>query len=295
LALLPPLLVLLPQISVYAWGPVSRLHVKAGMNRTLLYALALAAPLAAQTPCSDAERDNNRGDRGRFCEMREYTLANAGRLDVDANSNGGIRIVGSDRADVLVRAKVQANAPSLEEARTLAGSVRVLALSGNVRAEGPQNLDQRGWAVSFEVLVPRRTSLELKAHNGGINIADVEGDINFDAQNGGVNLQRLAGDVKGRTVNGGLKVELEGATWRGSQLDVATTNGGINVTVPSSYSARFETSTVNGNVSSDIPGVQISGERRERERQRNVSVTLGSGGPLVRLVTTNGGIRLNRS
>lgn len=265
------------------------------MSRTILFALALAAPLAAQSPCPDNERSNGRSDRGQFCEMREYTLANAGRLDLDAGVNGGIRVVGSDRADVLVRARVQTNAPSIEEARALAGSVRVHATAGNVSVDGPRNLNNRGWGVSFEVLVPRRTSLELKAHNGGINIADVEGDINFEAQNGGVTLQRLAGDVKGRTVNGGLKVELSGATWRGSQLDVATTNGGINVAVPPSYSARFETSTVNGNVSSDVPGVQISGDRRDHERQRNVSVTLGSGGPLVRLVTTNGGIKLNRS
>jgi DUF4097 and DUF4098 domain-containing protein YvlB len=223
--------------------------------------------------------------------MREYTIADAGRLTVDSSTNGGIRIIGEDRSNVLVVAKVQTNAPTAEEAKSLATMVRVEAVPGNVRATGPENLNQRGWGVSFEVHVPRRSSLDLKAHNGGIGIADVEGDIKFEAQNGGVTLQRLGGDVRGRTVNGGLKVELAGNTWRGNQLDVETTNGGINVSMPEFYSARFETSTVNGNVSSDLPNVQIAKDRRDRP----VSVTMGSGGPLVRLVTTNGGIRLGKS
>jgi DUF4097 and DUF4098 domain-containing protein YvlB len=110
-------------------------------------------------------------------------------------------------------------------------------------------------------------------------------------QNGGVTLQRLGGDVKGNTVNGGLKVELSGNTWRGNQMDVQTTNGGINVTMPEFYSARVETSTVNGNISTDMPNVQMSKDRRERQQ----TITLGSGGPLVRLTTTNGGIRLGKS
>ena len=116
-------------------------------------------------------------------------------------------------------------------------------------------------------------------------------EMRFDTQNGGVTLNRLGGDVRGKTMNGGLKVELAGNTWRGNQLDVQTTNGGINVTVPDGYSAQFETSTVNGGVHADIPGANVVKGRDNR----NVSVTLGSGGPLVRLLTTNGGIRLGKS
>ena len=61
--------------------------------------------------------------------------------------------------------------------------------------------------MSYEIQVPRRSGLDLKAHNGGIGISDVEGDITFEALNGGVTLNRLGGDVEGKTVNGGLKVE----------------------------------------------------------------------------------------
>jgi hypothetical protein len=44
--------------------------------------------------------------RPSYCEEREATIS-AGLLNVDASPNGGIRILGSDRPDVRVRARVQ--------------------------------------------------------------------------------------------------------------------------------------------------------------------------------------------
>jgi DUF4097 and DUF4098 domain-containing protein YvlB len=257
--------------------------------KRILYTFAIAAPLLAQSPC--AENNWGNGDRAGHYEIREYTIADTGRLNIDAGTNGGIRITGSDRSNVLVRARVQTHATTAEEAKALATQVLVQASPGTVRADGPGNLKDRGWAVSYEILAPRRSGLTLKAHNGGIGISDVEGDISFETQNGGVTLNRLGGDVKGRTTNGGVKVELAGTTWRGNQLDVQTTNGGIHVIMPEQYSARFEGSTVNGRVHAEIPGANLTKDRNNRD----VSVTIGSGGPLVRLVTTNGGIHLGKS
>lgn len=260
------------------------------MRPWLLCAITFVAGAAAQVPCSDNQNWGDR-DRANTCEIREHTIADTGRLTVDSATNGGIRVIGSDRSNVLVRARVQANAMTPEEAKALAAQVRVQATPGNVRADGPESIRDRNWSVSYEILVPRRSGLDLKAHNGGISISDVEGQISFSTQNGGVTLSRLGGDVRGRTVNGGLRVELNGNTWHGNQLDVQTTNGGIHVKVPDGYSARFETGTVNGRLHSDLPGANIVKDRRHR----NVSVTFGSGGPLVRLMTTNGGIHLNKS
>ena len=55
-------------------------------------------------------------------------------------------------------------------------------------------------------------------------------------------------------MNGGLKVELAGNTWRGNQLDVQTTNGGIHVNVPESYSAKFRDQHRQRRCHSDMPG-----------------------------------------
>jgi DUF4097 and DUF4098 domain-containing protein YvlB len=204
------------------------------MRHQLLYAIVIAAPIAAQVTCADGF-DRSDGDRAGHCEIREHTIADTGRLNVDAGVNGGIRISGADRSNVLVRARVQTSAPTADEARSMMSQIHLQAAPGSVRADGPGQIRDHHWSVSYEILVPRRSGLELKAHNGGITIADVEGELRFETQNGGVTLNRVAGDVRGKTRNGGLKVALAGPTWQGNQLDVQTTNGGINVSVPDGY------------------------------------------------------------
>src|SRR5690349_5444779 len=47
------------------------------------------------------------GDRVGFSEVREMTLPATGNLSVDGGRNGGIRVKGENRSDVLVRACVQ--------------------------------------------------------------------------------------------------------------------------------------------------------------------------------------------
>jgi DUF4097 and DUF4098 domain-containing protein YvlB len=260
------------------------------MKRILLYAVAIATPLAAQAPCPESSSRDN-GKRAHHCEIREYTVADTGRFSADSGQNGGIKVTSADRSNVLIRARVQTSAQTAEAAKALSGQIRVQAAPGSVSAEGPAMNRESGWGVSYEVVVPRQSGLTLKAHNGGLSISDVEGEITFETTNGGVRLERLAGNVQGRTVNGGVRVELAGNTWRGNRLDVVTTNGGIRVAVPDGYSAQFEAATTNGGVHAEFPGVDAA----QVKRDRRVSLTLGSGGPLVRLVTTNGGVHLNKS
>lgn len=228
-------------------------------------------------------------ERARFCEMRETTLAATGRLEVDGGANGGVSVKGWSKQNVLVRAKVEAQAESEAQAKSLVGQVRVLAAGSQVRAEGPDSArKQGGWSVSYEVFVPNRTDLELRAHNGGIHLEDVRGQIRFTTVNGGVHLARLAGAVRGQTTNGGLHIELNGNRWDGEELDASTTNGGVTMSIPEAYSARLETGTVNGGLVIGFP-VTAQGDMG-----KSLSVTLGSGGAPVRAKTINGGVVIRR-
>ncbi len=188
--------------------------MKAGLKLILLAALAASAALAQMQDNREkrltCENNNNRGDRARYCEIREQSLAAAGRLSVDAGPNGGATIKGWLQNDVLVRSRVEASADNDSQARSYAAQVRVDAAAGQVRAEGPAAADNSSWSVSYEIFVPQTTDLTLNTHNGGIVISDVRGRIEFNATNGGVHLQRVAGDVSGSTVNGGVVVDLAG-------------------------------------------------------------------------------------
>lgn len=237
-------------------------------------------------PCRDNGWDD---DDYRFCEVREQTMA-AGPLTVDAGRNGGIRVEGSDRNDIHIRAVVTAHARSEGDAKQLASGVQVVVGGGRVSSNGPSTGSREGWSVSYRISVPRRTNLDLSANNGGITIDAVSGTIRFDTTNGGVRLSGLSGDVRGETRNGGLTVQLDGQRWEGVGLDVETTNGGVTLAIPDGYNADLTTGTVNGGFRIEVP-ITVQGELTPR---RGLSTTLGSGGPPVRVRTTNGGLRINR-
>lgn len=244
-----------------------------------------------RTPRLSCDKDNYNNGRQRFCEIREQTIPAVGRLTVDPGMNGGVTVKGWLRNDVSIRTRVEAWAPSAGEAGALAGQVRVDASAGQVKASGPESRRDSGWSVSYEIFVPQMTDLSMSTFNGGIDLSDVRGQIEFSAQNGGVRLTRIAGDVKGQTLNGGIQVELSGRTWEGRQLDARTTNGGVIVAMPENYSARIQTGTVNGAVDSDFPvSVTVQG----RIRPQNLDFNVGAGGPLIHVSTTNGGVRLRK-
>jgi len=270
---------------------------------TLISAVVCLMSISVLAQRNASERKLDRGDRGltcddnwfgndrlqSHCEIKEQTLpATGGTISVDGRTNGGVSVKGWERREILVRARVQTAARTEAEARDLAGQIRIETGGAQIRAEGPSNSRDLQWSVSYEVFVPQQSDLSLKAHNGGISIADVRGRIEFEALNGGVALKRLAGNVRGHTTNGGVTVDLTGDRWDGEGLDVRTTNGGVTVAVPENYSARLETSTVNGGLKVGFP-ITVQGRI-----EKDLSIDLGSGGAPVRVSTTNGGVSINR-
>jgi DUF4097 and DUF4098 domain-containing protein YvlB len=257
----------------------------------LLWITLAAASAFAQTKSLTCDNENHRNNQVTSCEVREQTIAYGGRLTVDGGVNGGVSIKGWDNASVLVRSKVEAYAVDDATAKSIGAQIRVNWSAGQVSASGPQMTHGQNWAVSYEVFVPRNADLSLKTHNGGISIADIRGNIQFDALNGGVNLKNLAGDVEGTTQNGGLNITLAGNRWDGAKLDARTTNGGVNVSMPASYNAHFETATVNGHLNANFD-MTVHGNLSELSKK--MSTDIGAGGPTIHVETVNGGVNVKR-
>jgi DUF4097 and DUF4098 domain-containing protein YvlB len=221
--------------------------------------------------------------------MREDTIGGANPLDIDAGRNGGIRVRGWDRGDVLVRTRIESYADTDADARRLVAGVRVDTAGGRVRAEGPDtgNRDE-SWSVSFEISVPRNAMLTLNTNNGGISIDDFRGSAKFHAKNGGLVLTNVGGDLRGETTNGSVTVDVGGDHWDGAGLDVETRNGGIRLNLPKGFSAELEAGTTHGGISIDFP-ITVQGRIG-----RHLETTLGAGGPKLRAMTTNGGVSIRQ-
>ena len=231
---------------------------------------------------------HDRREEESVCEVREWTFGATGELTVDAKPNGGIKVESWDRGETRVRAKVHGWAEEESRARDIVGEIEV-SVGATVRAEGPKLKQDQGWSVSYRIMVPRSTDLDLTSTNGGITIDGVEGKLRFHTTNGGVHLTGVNGDVAGKTTNGGLHIALDGDGWDGKGLDVQTTNGGVEMSMPAGYSAHLEAATTNGGFHIGFP-VTVQGRI-----DRKLSVDIGGGGPTVKVKTTNGGVRIDES
>jgi Putative adhesin len=259
----------------------------------LLSALLFAGRLSAQqfttTPCSGDEGGNWQGHQDRVCELRSTTLPLVnGQLSV-SGKNGGIDVIGEERQDIALEARVIAQDSSREEAESLVREVKIIT-SGSIHAEGPQSswgFSHRSWSVNWSLRVPRHVNAELHTMNGGIKVTNVVGVINVETTNGGLTLNDLAGDVHASTVNGGLDVRLDGNQWRGPGLVAKSTNGGVSVKAPDQYSAHLVAQTVNGGISVGFP-ITIQGKVGHQ-----IDTNIGQGGPTLHFQTVNGGVSIH--
>jgi len=259
-------------------------------NLNLLLALLFSVSVFAQPkPTLDC---NHRGyqNRASFCEMREQSAAAGSVLSVDAGPNGGISIKGWDRSDILVRSQVNTYAPTDGEARNLALQVSIQAAGPNIRANGPARDSDHQWAVSYEIFVPSRSSMNLSTENGGVSISDVVGNLEFKTVNGGLALRRVGGYVHGNTTNGGVTIDLSGDRWEGQGLEVTTTNGGVRLRVPANYSAQLEAQTSSGGIHATGVAELLAPD----QPAHRISTALGAGGATLKVTTINGGVSVSR-
>lgn len=265
---------------------------KSALSR-ILYTLSLGVFFISCAAAQDWKKvddwEEGRGRDRRYCEVREINLpADRKVIVVDGLANGGITVEGWNRDEIEIHAKVCVWDRSRSDARELVSEIDIITNERKIFADGPSWRKRKGWSVSYEIMVPRKSNLDLETTNGGISITNVSGEIDFDATNGGIKLSEVGGDVNGRTTNGGIDVDLDGNKWRGEGLDVKTTNGGVKLHMPEDYSADLETGTVNGNIHIDFP-IMIQGDINRRIRTK-----IGDGGPRIRAVTTNGSVRIRQ-
>ncbi|HKP75275.1 MAG TPA: hypothetical protein VJT67_07000 [Longimicrobiaceae bacterium] len=268
----------------------------------LLAVLPLAAALAIlPRPALAQDRDDDDGDwvarcqrwnhnsgRENFCEQRETRIAAPSLLVVDGRENGGVSVRAWEGSDVLVRQRIQAWAPSKDEAQSVARAIRVHTSGGEIYAEGPEASRRTGYSVTYEIFVPRRMDLRVTTNNGPLAVNGVTGRMELRVSNGPLALTELGGDVHARATNGPLAVRLAGSRWSGAGLDAETTNGPLTLSIPEGYHATLTTGTVNGPMNIDIP-VTFQGRF-----PRQFTTELGGGGAPIRAVTTNGPVVVRR-
>ena len=245
--------------------------------------------------------------------QQTYPLKSGGELFV-SNTNGGITVEAWDRAEVRVDAVKKVKAASNEKAEEIAKQIKigVRQSAGSLRIEtetprsGSGFLDwltgnEASASVTYKIKAPRDVVAKLVSTNGGLRLVGTRGRANLETVNGGVTIERTEGDVQVETTNGGITVieaagSLDGSTTNGGitvhltrvdgDINLDTTNGGVVLKVPGDLRANLDVATSNGGIHSDL---DVQGGEKGR---KHLSGEVNGGGGLVKIRTTNGGVRI---
>src|SRR6476660_5679754 len=163
----------------------------------------------------------------------------------------------------------------------------------------------------------------LKTSNGHVEIRHLKGTLNAETSNGPVELMDIDGAAEVHTSNGHIRAEgirgaLEATTSNSSihatlekvdcAVRVQSSNGGIDLTLPPNTQSAVRAHTSNNGITLHLPGevnarlsaatsnASISSDFEMRMRgeisKHHIEGTLGNGGPLIDLSTSNGQIRI---
>lgn len=241
---------------------------------------------------------------------RSAEFAPGGRLTI-VNVNGDIAVNSWDRNEVKMKAVKRARAESEEAARSLLEKTTVQfdrnEAGVDIRTEAPKKPGRnRNVSVAYAVTVPREIDLEMKTVNGTIEVKDISGAVDAKTANGRIGLEGITGSIQAgttngkirllevlgpinaKTANGSIKVAVGGSGEQQHEISAATTNGGIEVTLPKGLNANLKASTVNGKINTDFPvTVTVKGLI-----SKSIDGVINGGGELIHLKTVNGSIRL---
>lgn len=265
--------------------------------KTLSCALLVAALAVLETGCMIG--DFGMGDRFTEDFHYNYNFAPGGRISVE-NTNGSIEIAGWDKDSVAISGTKSASSEEALKSIKIeisqgAGSISVRTLLPPVRHGGA--------GAKYLINLPRKSQLDqitstngplrvedisgevrLRTSNGSIHLGNVRGRLWVDTSNGRIEGTNLDGDTVLRTTNGSIHLDrVRGA------MEARTTNGSITLSLPADIKATVDAETTHGTVSSDFDELV----HRSRSR-RHLEGAIGNGGPLIRLLTTNGSIRLRK-
>jgi DUF4097 and DUF4098 domain-containing protein YvlB len=182
---------------------------------------------------------------------------------------------------------------------------RIITSNGAIRTmdgAGPSRLKSSNGQIHVQAF---RGNLDAQTSNDAIELLDVEGDVKAHSSNGHIRVDGLRGSLDAGTSNSSIHARLERTS---GPVRLESSNGSIDVVLPPDANVAVRANTSNNSITLHAPGIVNS---RLSARTSNGSITsdfellmhgefdrhhmdgtIGNGGPLIDLSTSNGSIRL---
>jgi hypothetical protein len=170
-----------------------------------------------------------------------------------------------------------------------AGPARLKTSNGHVevrRLKGPLTAETSNGPVELQDI---DGPVEVHTSNGHVRAEGIRGAFDATTSNSSIHavLDKVDGGVRAQSSNGGIDLTLPPDLQ--SAVRAHTSNSGITLHLPGEVNARLSAGTSNASISSDFE-MRMRGEISKH----HIEGSIGNGGPLIDLSTSNGQIRIMR-
>lgn len=238
-------------------------------------------------------------------ETRKTTHLNqGGEIKIDS-FKGSITVTAWDRQEVEIYARIEADGESAEQKRlvqdtevTIDASADSLRIKSNYdklqgRSNVSGNSDESSYTLPFiqyTLRVPRNARISITDHKSKIDVSDLQAELRINTHKGSVKVARQNGAVSLDTHKGDAQVEFLSFN-KDSKFD--THKGEIEVVIPGRIG--FELDSEMGKGANLDSTYDLSGLRKADRRESQYKGSVNGGGPLLRMNSHKGQIRLRQS
>ena len=250
--------------------------------------------------CETVVENETHHDDGNGADNQNYSASEAFMYNIEIINqnylrlntiNGDIEIVGVDTATTINISgerivKSDSRADAKEHLEYLKVSLQENENDIVIKTDQPNDSNGREYKINYYIEIPSDWEVYIDHVNGGIDITNINNDVDVSLVNGTIHLDDITGNVDASIVNGTfngyISVPLNG------YCRVNLVNGILNLNIPSVTSADFNASVVNGSI--HLNGLALKNLNTTPTR---TSGTLGEGSGDIDIEIVNGPITVN--
>jgi DUF4097 and DUF4098 domain-containing protein YvlB len=234
------------------------------------------------------------GGRVTVQETKSFTVSGSPRVNI-TTFDGAVVVRGWDKSEVSYTATSRADTEDSLKQLSILTEQHGQAISLNATNENEVN-----GSVSFEVYVPRRSTVHVTSGDGGVNLDGVSGEITLRSGDGAIEVKNSTGQLQVNTGDGTIQInkfdgQVDARTGDGAialdgnfnALSARTGDGTISLTVPAGSSFTIETNAPD-EISNE--GFAVAEDVTPSPRVKRWKV--GNGGKVFVLKTGDGKILL---
>ncbi len=201
--------------------------------------------------------------------------------DVDVNTSGGGITIGS--VEGVVEAETAGGSIHIDKAT---GSINTSTSGGNITVEdmmGDINAKVSGGGITIGSV---EGAVEAETAGGSIRI-DRAGSVNAKAAGGSITVEEVLGSINAKATGGSINAYISGQPEGDCSLEAL--GGNVTAYLVEDIAVDVDAQTRAGHVSTDVP-IIVQGKIRGNRLQG----TINGGGPLLKLHTFGGSVRLHK-